>query len=144
MRPGAARAAPTGVDLSRPLPGLGARQSLRGFSDKRRLVRGDVMMVAEDDVVRTDPSTRRPSPAKRFMEGVISCRRSHVELLDLTALAGAQAGVLWLLQPSHSSADLDEACGPLLRSEGSLAALFRISRNPIHRVRSAFGRGQAR
>ncbi len=88
----------TSVDLSKTYLDWARRNlSLNGFSDKQRLVQGDVMeWLREDrgqyDLIFIDPPTF--SNSKR-MEGVFDVQRDHVELLDLAMARLAQGGVLY-------------------------------------------------
>ncbi|WP_044875031.1 bifunctional 23S rRNA (guanine(2069)-N(7))-methyltransferase RlmK/23S rRNA (guanine(2445)-N(2))-methyltransferase RlmL [Pseudomonas sp. LFM046] len=88
----------TSVDLSKTYLDWARRNlSLNGFSDKHKLMQGDVMAwLAEDrgeyDLIFIDPPTF--SNSKR-MEGVFDVQRDHVELLDLAMARLAPGGVLY-------------------------------------------------
>ena len=101
----------TSVDLSKTYLDWARRNlSLNGFSDKQRLVHGDVMeWLREDDgqyeLIFIDPPTF--SNSKR-MEGVFDVQRDHVELLDLAMARLAPGGVLYFSN-NFRKFELDES-----------------------------------
>lgn len=129
----------TSVDLSKTYLDWARRNlALNGFSDKHRLLQGDVMAwLAEDreeyELIFIDPPTF--SNSKR-MEGVFDVQRDHVQLLDLAMARLAPGGVLYFSN-NFRKFQLDEGLAARYAVEEISAATLDpdFARNPkIHRA----------